>query len=340
MHDYNATLTEIAKSVGLNAEILESYLYGTLDPLKKSTLVEPRIAYIEQQLVEGGTAVYYALLYKSVRPVPKPRTSSDFISKLLQGVYDHTRERGYELLHLVNHCDLATEDYFRTILEKYPDAGALMFIPKRADTLVAVCTEMRHHCLILDYQNAPDGPAHSLNVDNYGAVAELTGMLIELGHRRIAFITGLLEFDSAAQRYAGYKAALESASILFDPVLVKHGNWGMDLAEQLLQEFILLPDPPTAVVCSNDLTALGAYTAINAAGLSIPDDISVTGFDDIPLVANIDPPLTTVRQPLVEMGRYAAHLLIEAMEGRLTDTFQHEHPLEIQVRQSIGPPPR
>jgi DNA-binding LacI/PurR family transcriptional regulator len=337
MTDYNITLNQIAKSVGVNPAILESYLLNTLDHMKRSTFIEPKITQIEQKLSEGGAGVFYCLLIPSNRKATRPRTIDNFMSQLLEGIYQSAVEHGCELIYMVNHATLATEDYFRSVLEKYQNAGVLMLVPQRADALAKICEEMDRHCLIIDYQNPLNRRIHSLNIDNFGAIFEMTRMLTDLGHRRIAFITGILDFDSAAQRYEGYQAALESEGIPFDEALIKYGDWQMEAANQMTQELLRLPDPPTAIVCSNDLSALGAYGAIKSTGLSIPTDISVTGFDDIPIVANIDPPLTTIRQSLPEMGQEAADILIEAMEGRLADNFQHEHSVEFKLRQSIGP---
>jgi DNA-binding LacI/PurR family transcriptional regulator len=337
MADYDTTLAEIAKSVGVTPEILHRFLHNTLDPMKQSTFIAPRITQIEQKLSEGGAGVFYCLLFPSNRKATRPRTINDFLSQMLQGVHQSASEHGYELQYMVNHTALATDDYFHAVLTKHENAGALMLIPQRADTLTEICEEMGRHCLIIDYQNSEGRRIHSLNIDNYGAIYDITSELIALGHQRIAFITGMLEFDSAAQRFEGYQSALETAGIPIDEALIKYGNWQMDTANYLTQELLALPNPPTAIVCSNDLSALGAYGAIKSAGLSIPSDISVTGFDDIPIVANIDPPLTTIRQSLPDMGRAAANILIDAMAGRLTDNFQHEHPVEFKLRQSIGP---
>ena len=155
-------------------------------------------------------------------------------------------------------------------------------------------------------------------------------------NERIGFITGKMNFQSAVDRLEGYKAALEEAEIAVDPALIKTGNWEMELGHDCAVEFLDMADRPTAIVCSNDLTALGVYEAIRDAGLSIPDDISVVGFDDIPISANIEPPLSTVRQSMTEMAATATGLLIEALEGGLRDEYVHVHPLELVMRESMG----
>ena len=340
MAAYEGTLRTIAKSLGIEPDMLECYLHEALPPMKKAILIDPRWTKLEQLLTHGGTGVFYCLIEKLKPLAPRPRTTSNYVSILLEGVYSAASARGYSSLYCVNHVQLATPDYFRAILSKHPEAGALMLIPQQADTFAEVCAELGRPCFIIDYNTDGSLPVHVLNFDGYTPVRDLTHRLIELGHRRIAFIAGLLHYRSAVDRFEGYKAALKEANLPLDPELIGYGNWEMEAGHDLTAAFLRLEDRPTAIVCSNDLTALGVYQAVNEAGLSIPDDISITGFDDIPMAGNMNPPLTTVRQSMTVMAATATTLLMDVMEGNLEGEGVHLHPLEVILRDSIGRPPR
>jgi LacI family transcriptional regulator len=138
-----------------------------------------------------------------------------------------------------------------------------------------------------------------------------TECLIEAGHRRIAFIEGQGQTEVSRDRLKGYRNALASHDIPFDADLVRPGNWEPSAGYEQTTELMRLKQPPTAIYCSNDLTAMGCYEALKALGLRIPDDISVVGYDDRPIAHFLRPPLTTVLLPHAEIGQLAADYLID-----------------------------
>jgi LacI family transcriptional regulator len=136
--------------------------------------------------------------------------------------------------------------------------------------------------------------------------------MIDRGHRRIGHVTGPKGLTSVDFRLAGYRQALLDAGIPFDEALVKLGTYynALDHGARALAELMLLADPPTGVVTTSDALALAIYSAARDIGLRVPEDISVTGFDDLPYAEFLSPPLTTVRQPTVELGRLAVRALV------------------------------
>ena len=165
-----------------------------------------------------------------------------------------------------------------------------------------------------------------------------TAHLLALGHRRIGFITGRLDLASHQDRLDGYRAALRRVGIAEDPRLVREGNslvqGGIDHGRALLE----LLDPPTAIVSGSDEQAYGIYLAARERGLTIPDDLSVIGFDDVDLCQWVQPTLTTVRQPLVDMAREATRMVIESARGRTLAHPRVELATSIVVRESTAPP--
>jgi LacI family xylobiose transport system transcriptional regulator len=191
----------------------------------------------------------------------------------------------------------------------------------------------------LDPTGEPEHPVPSVGATNWSGGIAAARHLLDLGHRRIAVIAGPAERLCARARLGGVRAAMEDQGAPLDERLVRIGQWfafedGLNHARELLRQ----PDPPTAVVCGNDLQALGVYEAARQAGLRIPEDLSVVGFDDIPAVRWCGPPLTTVRQPMVEMGAAAAELVLALAAGQQPSRTRVELATTLIVRDSTAPP--
>jgi LacI family transcriptional regulator len=163
-----------------------------------------------------------------------------------------------------------------------------------------------------------------------------TDLLIAAGHRRIAYLTGLPGAWATRKRLSGYRSALRKAGIATDELLVSHGNFRADSGYALTRDLLARDDRPTAILCGNDLMAVGAYFAVKEEGLCIPDDISIVGYDDQEdLALDLQPALTTVRLPYHEMGRLAAEQIFAGTVARLpTRTLM---PCPAVVRDSVGP---
>ncbi|MFI7129391.1 LacI family DNA-binding transcriptional regulator [Nonomuraea sp. NPDC050153] len=191
----------------------------------------------------------------------------------------------------------------------------------------------------LDPTSEPLHPVPSVSAANRRGAFAATRHLLDLGHRRIAVIAGPLERLCARARLDGVRATLQAAGVPLDERLVRAGMWfsfedGFSHARELLR----LPDPPTAVLCGNDLQAFGVYEAARQAGAGIPGDLSVVGFDDISYARWCGPPLTTVRQPFAEMGATAAELVLALAAGESFTQSHIELATALIVRDSTAPP--
>jgi LacI family transcriptional regulator len=185
------------------------------------------------------------------------------------------------------------------------------------------------------------GPATLPTVDSQnleGAIAA-TEYLIGLGHRRIGFLAGRPDLESARLRENGYREALARAGIAFDPNLVRVGGYTLDTADQPARELLSLGDRPTAVFAANDLSAIQTMHVARNWGIRVPDDLSIIGFDNIPESALTEPPLTTIDQAIQEMGYEAARLLIELIEDpERRGPIHLTLPTKLVVRQSCRAP--
>jgi len=167
----------------------------------------------------------------------------------------------------------------------------------------------------------------------------ITRHLVGLGHRRIGVLAGPHNWLASDERLAGHTSALADVGVLPDPELVRSGEPTTQFGSHAAGELLDLPQRPTALVGFNDKVAIGALAAAAQRGLRVPEELSITGFDDIDLAQASRPQLTTVRQPLPEMGRLAVSLLIRLMERQRLDALHVELATELVVRDSSGPAP-
>ncbi len=186
-------------------------------------------------------------------------------------------------------------------------------------------------------QNLLDGPVSCVVSENRRGAYIGVNYLIELGHRRIAFLGGS-DMPQNRLRLAGYRDALAANGIPFDPAYVRSGRWTWESGYERALDLLRLEEPPTAVFCASDNIALGVMHALAERGVHVPEDMSLLGFDDIPAAAQSVPTLSTVKQPTAEMVQKAMDLLVRAMQGETLKTANHVLPTTLIERDSCAPP--
>lgn len=160
--------------------------------------------------------------------------------------------------------------------------------------------------------------------------------LVALGHRRIGTVTGPLEMQAGIERRDGYKQGILEAGLPIIHDYIVTADWTQQGGYKAMQQLLALPQPPTAAFIASDTMAIGAIRAINEAGLSVPDDIAIIAFDDLPSASYANPPLTTVRQPISEMGATAVKLLLDQFEDPEKSVVQVRLPTQLVIRSSCG----
>ncbi|HEY5295765.1 MAG TPA: LacI family DNA-binding transcriptional regulator [Gaiellaceae bacterium] len=218
--------------------------------------------------------------------------------------------------------------------------GAILMLPEESADELRMLQRQGFPFVVVDpREQPPDGIPCVAAMHAAGAKAA-TEHLLALGHRRIGALAGPEGWYATDERLLGFRAALAGKGILLDPDLVVYSDWrtprGTEAAEQLLS----LPDPPTAIFGFNDNVAIGVLNAARERGLSVPRDLSVVGFDDTAQASIVTPQLTSVSQPLAEMGRMGVSLLIRILEGQRVDALRMELSTKLVVRESTGPAPR
>lgn len=177
-------------------------------------------------------------------------------------------------------------------------------------------------------------------VDNVAAAKVAVNYLLDQGHTRIAAITGPDDVPSSNERLQGYKEALQAANINVEPEFQIIGSYTVESGMHCAKQLMLLPQQPTAIFCFNDEMAIGVMKQIKKLGLSIPEDVSVMGFDDIHYAEFVTPALTTVHQPLKEIGTTCINLLLEQLRGNYVVPGRQFLPFELKIRASTGPAPK
>ncbi|MBV9229042.1 MAG: substrate-binding domain-containing protein, partial [Chloroflexi bacterium] len=243
----------------------------------------------------------------------------------------------YDLMLYTTHRRKTKESTYVTKLTRNLADGLILIVPRNANAYLPTLRQRLFPHILIDYLgeglNVP-----SVSTTNFRGAYEATTYLLSLGHQRIGFITGDMEFGCARDRLAGYQTALKDHGVLLDPQLVCEGNFWQPLGYQCALKLLSLAEAPTAIFASNDMMAFGATEAARERGLHIPTDLSIIGFDDIPQAAHVHPALSTVRQPLEEMGRSAVNLLLKYIENPLADVESIELPTELIIRESCQAP--
>jgi DNA-binding LacI/PurR family transcriptional regulator len=267
-----------------------------------------------------------------------------FFSEILQGIDDVAQQSGYSLFIAAAQDDPAREKTIVQTMREHRVDGVILcstsFTPEQSQQLLS------YNIPIVAINNqASEDYRFSIYHDDMDGGRQISRYLINLGHRRIAYLGDSLSGRTTQERLSGFKHEMESAGLPIQPEYIHHGK-GSSAENGLagLAYFLSLHERPTALICYNDMLAVGVLKGLHQAGLRIPEEISVTGFDNILYSEYTQPPLTTIDQPKRFLGAEAARLLLELLISKLNDSFSNTTKIRqlkgtLLVRQSTAPPP-
>ena len=260
-----------------------------------------------------------------------------YIGEIARGIDAELANREYDLMLYTTHGrELKESTYVQTLARGMVD-GLLLVLPRNPENYLKSLEQRHFPHVLIDPQSVEEtGP--SVSATNYQGAYAATKYLIELGHRRIGLISGPLTMRCVHERLEGYRAALLDHQIGLNPAWISEGDFFQPSGFAGAHQLLTLAVPPTAILAANDVMALGVMEAVRDQGLRIPEDISIIGFDDIPQAASVHPALTTVRQPLEEMGRVAVQLLFEYIENPELPACYKVLPTRLCIRGSCQPP--
>jgi LacI family transcriptional regulator len=263
---------------------------------------------------------------------------SPWAVEILRGVEEWGAQQGTAVaVSSVRHGDTRPSSWTSTIASHHSD-GVILVITKVTDSQVGQLRGAGIPLVVIDPANTPPADIPSVGATNWAGGLAATEHLLALGHRRIAAITGPADYLCSLARLDGYRSGLDRAGVAFEPALVRYGDFHHEGGFSRAGELLDLQDRPTAIFAGSDQQAFGVYEAARQRGLRIPEDLSVVGFDELPVARWASPPMTTVRQPLAEMGSAAAQMLGELIDGLPLRSSRMELTTELIVRESTAAP--
>ena len=263
---------------------------------------------------------------------------SEFYLEIVRGIEEIALPRSTRLILSTMHSNRQFWQSWQKQITNSPPQGAIFLT---ADQQPAFDTLRKLHIpfVVIDDNVSGDPHIPSVGANNWMSGLTATEYILSLGHRRIAIITGPYSHLVTKGRLSGYRTALESAGLSFNTAYVRESNFSMEQGYIQAQALLNLAVPPTAIIAACDAQAIGIYRAIYERGWRIPEDISVIGFDDIPTSQWMAPPLTTIRQPLRNIGQVAAERLFQLIAGKPLETLRVELVSPLLIRSSCAEAP-
>ncbi len=264
---------------------------------------------------------------------------SPWAVEIIRGVEDAAHAVGTGIVVSAIHRRASSARQWLENVRSRASDGAILVTTDLDPTLQAELRELHVPAVVVDPVGVPDLDTPTIGATNWAGGLSATEHLIHLGHRRIAFVAGRPELWCSRARLDGYRAGLETAGLAVDDDLVVPGEFGYESGFRAGERLFDLDDPPTAVFAASDQMALGVYEALRRRGLRVPTDVSVVGFDDLPEARWSSPSLTTVRQPLSDMGRLAVRTVQRLVRRETIESPRVELATELVVRDSTAPAP-
>ena len=329
------SIKDIARLAGVSHSTVSRALRNS--PLIPATTAQ-RIQKIAKEQGYSASAVARSLVTRKTQAIGVVVTSiaDPFNGDLVDGIEQVANENGYSVILSMSQADADRElTVVRGFQERRVD-GILVASSRVGSLYQSVLAELRVPVVLINNQSG-NPQFHTIAVDNIGGAMLATRHLVDLGHKRIAYVGDRSGFQSDTDRFHGYRQALEQSGLLFEQSLVAAGDGKLEGATAAAQDLLRRDPRPTAVFCYNDMTALGLLAEASRQDILCPRDLSVVGFDDIVFARLSQPTLTTIHQPRYQMGAQAMQMLLAVMGSLLTEKTV-SIPCELVVRGSTGAP--
>jgi LacI family transcriptional regulator len=304
------TIDDVAKAAGVSnktvSRVLNKEKYVAAGTRTKVEVAVAALGFkpsFAARALAGHKSFQIALLTDNPSPY--------YAQNIQAGVRARCQESGYRMI--AQPVDSGSPDLLDEILGLIDQAqldGVILTPPLTENNAVRQALSERGLPFVMTAPARLDPSIASAFIDNAQAAQDMTRHLIETGHRRIGFVAGDPRYAASARRKEGYEAALNEAGLVFDPELVQTGHYTFASGSEAAEKLLALQNPPTAIFASSDDMAAGVLATAHRLGIEVPSALSVAGFDDTDLAAVVWPPLTTIRQPVRDLGYAAADLLL------------------------------
>lgn len=334
--DKNITIVDVAReakvSLTTTSRVINNAVHVRPDKRERVNRAMARLGYtvnLQARSLRGGRSHMIGLVVRDV--------GTAYAGEIIRGIDLELAESQYDMMLYTTHRRKTLESAYVTMLSRGMADGLLLILPRHPEAYLQALRQRHFPQVLIDHQGIDNkGPA--VGATNWQGAFDATKYLIDLGHRRIGFVTGSMDLGCARDRLAGFRAALEQDGLPADAPLIREGDFFQTRGYTAAHELLALSEPPTAIFASNDVMAFGVMEAVRDHHLRIPEDISIVGFDDVPQATQVHPQLTTVRQPLEQMGRAAARLLLEIIHEPDRPPQRIELPTELVVRATTQKP--
>lgn len=326
----SVTIRDVAEAAGVSVSTVSRVL-NNKDDVSPETYQKVRAVIEEMNYTSSLAARGIRSRRMHLIGLIVPDVGAPYSVQVMKGINRAIAEDGYELILYTGgdarkESAASQERRYVSLMSSISD-GVIVVTP------TATSFATNSPVVVIDpNMERPDYPA--VTATNYTGALTLMEYLIGLGHRRVGFIGGRPELQSAVQRLQGYRDGLRRAGIPLDPELIQAGDYTEETGFRCAQRLLALPRPPTAIFAANDQSAIGVLRAAREAGLNVPDDLSVAGFDNIPEAVYVRPALTTVDQSIDKMSYMAAKMLIGLIRGEVPESNPYEIPTQLIIRDS------
>src|SRR6202521_1258939 len=332
-----STMAQIAMEAGVSTTTVSKVL-NQLPGVGAQTRARIQQVIEQRDYVQNHAARHLRKGQSGLLDLVIMRLEGGYDLAIMQGVQDALEESGHRLVIFATNENEATERlWLRRLLDRSTD-GVLLLLPYERIGIANALMAQNIPFIAIGDRNEPTTAFPTIGSTIWLGGYTATEYLISLGHRRIGIITGPLHLTTSRARLAGYREALERAAIPIDPALICEGNYLLGDGVQQTRYLLDQPDPPTAIFAGNDAQAAGVYQVLYERNIRVPDDVSVIGFDAVTYTAQMSPPLTTIHQPLVEIGKMAVNMLLRLIAGQQLESNHVELSTSLVVRKSCASP--
>jgi LacI family transcriptional regulator len=326
------TITAIAREAGVSVPTVSRVVNGRSDvsPQTRERIEEllRRHGYRRRAARRGIAANLIDLVFNDL--------DSPWAVEIIRGVEDVAHAAGVgTVVSAIHRRSTSARQWMQNLRARATD-GVILVTSDLAPPMHAELRRLNVPVVVVDPAGVPAMDVPTIGAMNWSGGLRATEHLLSLGHRRIGFIAGPKRLLCSRARLDGYRAGLEAAGISLREELIQQGDFYHESGFKGGSALLALPRPPTAIFAASDQMAFGVYEAVRQRGLRVPDDISVVGFDDLPEARWASPPLTTIRQPLAEMGLVAARTVLRLAQGEEIETPRIELATDLVVRDSTA----